>query len=365
MVVRTCVSAAVAVGAVASFSSAATPQAQRVYHIGNSVTDTINYPGLATLAATRGDTHNWGRHMIPGAPLSWIYGHPNDGFRTNPQAPAGSTENQGYPVALPNYEWDAITLQPFDRQLGTPTAVETAPDDDLPTIRAYLGLLRQNAANHDTSVYIYSRWPRRNNETSTDNNSLNYQQQWDRTYTGGWDGTNETRDYFQKVTDGTRTIVDDLAGSGTKNPVFMVPVGDVFYEIDKRAEAGQFSPGSGIDDVVDFYTDGIHFGNLGSYVVALTFYSTMYHEDPNGLGVPTEWANQLGTGAGHFDFPNASSFSPLRGDLTAADVALLQDAVWDVVNGHPYSGVNAVVPEPTTLGLLSVAGLFALRRHRR
>ena len=52
----------------------------RVYHVGNSVTDTINYNGLRQLAESRGHKYVFGRHMIPGAPLSWIWGHPNEGF---------------------------------------------------------------------------------------------------------------------------------------------------------------------------------------------------------------------------------------------------------------------------------------------
>src|SRR5688500_16689183 len=80
-----------------------------VYFIGNSVTDAINYNGLDALVESRGNTHNWGRHMIPGAPLQWIWDHPNDG---SSEAPYGL-----YPNALPNFTWNAISLQPFDRPL--------------------------------------------------------------------------------------------------------------------------------------------------------------------------------------------------------------------------------------------------------
>ena len=37
----------------------------RVYFVGNSVTDTINYSALAELAKSRGFQQIWGRHMIP------------------------------------------------------------------------------------------------------------------------------------------------------------------------------------------------------------------------------------------------------------------------------------------------------------
>ncbi len=52
------------------FAQVATGQKPlRVYFVGNSVTDTINYRALAELAKSRDHKHVWGRHMIPGAPL--------------------------------------------------------------------------------------------------------------------------------------------------------------------------------------------------------------------------------------------------------------------------------------------------------
>lgn len=53
----------------------------RVYFLGNSVTDTIRYEPFAKLAASRGHELIWGRHMIPGAPLHWLWDHPSEGFK--------------------------------------------------------------------------------------------------------------------------------------------------------------------------------------------------------------------------------------------------------------------------------------------
>jgi hypothetical protein len=88
----------------------------RVYFVGNSVTDTINYRGLEALAKSRSHNHVWGRHMIPGAPLQWVWQHPDQGFQ---QPPFGH-----FPNALKNYQWDALCLQPFDRHI---TACRAAP----------------------------------------------------------------------------------------------------------------------------------------------------------------------------------------------------------------------------------------------
>src|SRR5687767_11277512 len=56
----------------------------RVYHIGNSVTDTIRYKLLQQMAKSKGDNYVFGRHMIPGAPLQFIWDKPSTGFRENP-----------------------------------------------------------------------------------------------------------------------------------------------------------------------------------------------------------------------------------------------------------------------------------------
>ncbi len=83
---------------------------QRTYFVGNSVTDTIDHTGFVDLAASQGHTQIWGRHMIPGAPLSWIWQHPEDGFQEPPYG--------HYPNALSQYQWDSLSLQPFDRPVG-------------------------------------------------------------------------------------------------------------------------------------------------------------------------------------------------------------------------------------------------------
>src|SRR6476659_9928345 len=83
----------------------------RVYHIGNSVTDAIHYKSLQQMAKANGDAYVYGRHMIPGAPLQFIWDKPQTGFKENPYG--------YYPTALKDYEWDVITLQPFDRQLDS------------------------------------------------------------------------------------------------------------------------------------------------------------------------------------------------------------------------------------------------------
>jgi hypothetical protein len=247
----------------------------RVYAVGNSVTDALNYTAFAELLRSRGFAPTVARQMIPGAPLEWLWNHPADGFKVDPF---------GYPrEAFPKHRWDAVTLQPFDRHL----------DSDVKHAAAFIDLARKNLANADAAFWVYARWPRmskggkgvqfdRNNfgKTAADPNKITDYKQldrwtdlWGRKYTGGWDGSNESRDYFETL---TRKLRTDRPGMR----VGMVPVGHVLAKLDGLMATGKVP---GFTSVWDLYTDGIHFGPVGSYVVGVTFFAALTGGDPVGL----------------------------------------------------------------------------------
>ena len=257
----------------------------RVYHVGNSVTDTINYNGLSQLAQSRGHQYVFGRHMIPGAGLGWIWDHPAEGFREEPFG--------YYPNALPNYQWDVLTLEPFDRHLD-------GNDGDVPMAKNYIDLALRKSPN--LRIYVYSRWPRRDKD-----GNLDYEKKWLSKYTGGWDGTEETRDYFEKLTFELRKAYPKI-----QERILIVPVGDVLYELNQRIKAGQVP---GYTSITQVYADGIHFNEVGSYIVGSTFYATLFKENPKNL--------------------TASPYKVNNPQL----VSIIQDAVWKVVSTHPLSGV--------------------------
>jgi hypothetical protein len=271
----------------------------RTYFVGNSVTDTIRYGSLAKLAKSRGHNLTWGRDMIPGAPLSWLWEHSKDGFQ---EEPFGL-----YPRALSEYPWDVLSLQPFDRHLD-------GKDGDLAMAGNFIDLALSRSP--DVQVYIYSRWPRKD-KAKDGSLVLDYKTKWLRKYTGAWDGTEETRDYFERVVAGLRK-----AYAGKAKPVLMVPVGDVLLELHERMRAGKVA---GFTDIAEVYVDGIHFNNVGAYIVGVTFYATLFRDDPRG--VTAEPYNEK------LD-PNADRLIDEK--LAGA----IQDAVWTVVSKHPLAGVR-------------------------
>ncbi len=271
------------------------PKMRRVYFIGNSVTDTIKYDGLEKLAAERARQLIWGRHMIPGAPLHWIWSHPDDGFR---QEPFGL-----YPTALAGHSWDVLCLQPFDRHIE-------GEEGDVAMARNFVKAALP--ASPDLQVYIYARWPRQDKD-----GQLDYARQWLRKYTGQWDSTNETKDFFERLAVAVQKALPDL-----KRPVRVIPVGHVMYELDRRMQQNEVP---GLSRIGQIYQDQIHLNNVGSYLVACTFYATLFGDSPVGL--------------------STRPYDPI--DPALAKV--IQETAWKVVATYKDSGVVAEqVPEYST-----------------
>jgi hypothetical protein len=287
----------------------------RVYFIGNSVTDMVRYGGLAKLADTRGIKLDWGRTMIPGAPLEWIYAHPNDGFR---EEPYGTWTN-----ALNQFAWDAVSLQPFDRHLhgNNDSGLDVG---DVALIAKFAAMAAR--MNPDVQIYIYARWPRVTSGgkgISFDKNDYDpakpgsgndlakvddFTTRWEAKFTGGYDNSNETRDYFETLLREVRKETVFLR----KRPL-LVPVGYVMNEMNAQMKAGRLP---GYTSIYQFYRDGIHLNEAGCYLVGCTYFATLLKQSP--LGLPT---------------------APY-GNIDASLAGRIQKLVWQVVAARPDSGVG-------------------------
>lgn len=131
---------------------------------------------------------------------------------------------------------------------------------------------------------------------------------WLRKYTGGWDGTNETKDYFERLTLELRKACPEL-----QKPVLMVPVGHVMYELNQQMKTGKVP---GYKTVWEVYKDGIHLKNVGSYIAACTFFATLYGENPKGLTTEP------------------------YGDIDPKVAEVIHDVVWNVVSTHELTGLR-------------------------
>ncbi len=307
----------------------------RVYFVGNSVTDTVKYGLLAKLAESRGRQMPWGRHMIPGAPLFGMLHHGLDAREGKIEKAGGFTEKPyGDCVqALSGYEWDAVSLQPFDRRLvfDGDESNEARPQGDVRVVQRFLDLALGRSP--DVQVYLYARWPRCYKDgkgVSYDKEAFDrdvrgagkaprdeaakaavddYDVAWNTPYTGGWGAQLESRDYFERLLQEVRARNPRM-----KKPVLLIPVGYVMAELNRMMKAGEV-PGYG--DIHGVYADGIHLDNVGAYLTACTFYAAIFHENPEGL--PSE----------------------VYGVTDKALAAVIEKTAWRVVAEHPFSGVAA------------------------
>ena len=273
-------------GLAAEPAGANPPASLRVYFIGNSVTDTVRYKALAQLAESRGVALDWGRTMVPGAPLEHFYTHPNEGFQ---EPPYGTWDK-----ALNEFAWDVVSLQPFDRNLYDLPNPNVPPGEDLNDVPMCCKFIEMAAKmNPDVQIYIYARWPRVSSDGKGipfDKNDYDptrpgsgadlsgvddFQERWNATYKPGWDLKNESASYFDQLL----TEVREKNPFLKKRPL-LVPVGHVMAAIDLLMRQGKVP---GYTSIYQFYKDGIHLNEPGSYLVGCTYFSTLLRQSPEGL----------------------------------------------------------------------------------
>lgn len=302
----------------------------RAYHIGNSLTDNIYYGGISGIAPQKSDSYTYGKHVSPGVPLDFTWNYQSKTGQMYSVPPYGL-----YKDALKNHTWDVVTLQPFDNQMA-------GADGDLQISKNFIDYLDNKSPNAQT--YIYSRWPRRQKDSSGKYKPFDYSATWNTPYTGSahrWDLSAERKGYFETLVDEINDDLPDL-----NKPVRLVPVGDVLAELDKRIKAKKIKH---ITDITQIYRDDIHLNETGGYVLGLTFFATMYRESPLHTSVPGSY-----------------------GKMDPALALQLQDVVWDIVRVHPYAGVDrppmaplpATVPEPAAALIWLVLPLLSRRRRR-
>ncbi len=259
------------------------------YHIGNSLTFDSQPLGIEALAESRGLEHQVGFHIRSSSSLTQILNDP-EGVSTPPN------EYGTFTTALPNNQWDVVTLQPHGN-LG-----ESTMGTDVDAIKTFINLTRSNPANQETNFYIYQTWPSRGN----------YQSKWLAPVENSLSTpTTKSRDYFNYLIERVRAETDAS--------VYMIPAGDVLYELDVRMRNREIPGFSNVDFL---YRDNQHltFG-AGRFVAGATTFSTILGQYPTALEIPEDF----------YGGPSA---------LSAIQQAAILEAIRDVLDNHQYSGLE-------------------------
>jgi len=233
--------ALVAVCVLAGFRPTFAAEPVAIFHVGNSLTDQAY--GMHDIAQARGHKTTFGRHMIPGAPLDWLWNHRGEGFRQPGKEPADAI--------LRENKWDVLILQPYGRA---------------PEVSVKYGTLYAAEAlrgNPRCRVYVFANYP----GIGKDRSEID---QWEArwlsdTYTRG-------RANFEKVARGISEKLSDAP------PVRIIPVGEVMYRLHQRMKSGKI-PGYG--HIAELFEDGVHLKSEGKYVEAVTHFATVFEEDPH------------------------------------------------------------------------------------
>ncbi|MDG5816997.1 carbohydrate binding domain-containing protein [Chitinispirillales bacterium ANBcel5] len=261
-----------------------------VFHVGNSQTDAAY--GIVDIAIDRGYDHFFGRHMIPGAPLEWLWDNICNGHR-EPRSLGDCADE-----ILRARSWDVVVMQ--HRQRSVESDVNSAIGY---MTAAFVG-------NPDCQAYYFQEYvqPRDANDPE---DVVSY-----------WLQNNPSINHRTRLSTHMRadSLTSVLVGMGRK-PARIVPIGEVFFEINRRISSGQTFPEVTVNYDL-FSSDSVHLNSKGMYINAVTHFATIYGEDPHNSPISglRHWQGAYGVSQ---EFAEA-----------------VWEVVWTVVSNHDYTGFS-------------------------
>ncbi|WP_269540635.1 hypothetical protein [Cerasicoccus fimbriatus] len=324
-----------------------------VYFIGNSLTASTTLDRVHALFAERDIDLQFGSQLSGGKSLfrhlhykdepdqKWLSWETNvasgSTFEPDPNPyDANVGERFGrHDTALTQHHWDAVVMQPFLSSMNSTYA----------GANAFIDMALAHQAS-DT-FYIYATWPRRSKDKATKQPiNLDYPGEWQARYTATIEDTQWTaknhaasRDFFEQLLGYLNEAHPDL-----KQPVRIIPAGDVLLAIDAKIKAGDL-PGldvlakekpsmlPGLDQDTSFadgvnilYADAVHLNpiphkveTLGIFISGSTIFTVISGQNPVGMSAA----------AYGLDAPQYQEL-----------VRAVQQTIWDVVSRDPFTGVK-------------------------
>lgn len=271
------------------------------YHIGNSLTfDSLgnsssniqNGPyGIESIADFYGIDLEMSMHVDSSQALHSIWNNPMGKGGID----AKRTPYNDFTNALTNYQWDALTLEPYLSQGAT-------LGSDKEAISNFITLA--NEANSVKTFYVYQVWPRQSWGNYTEYWNLNTE------YTDNIT-TRPTKKYYESLMNWAHSTYTTQG-----IPVLEIPTGEVWNNINLGIESGYITEIT----MADMYRDDLHAsGPIGRYVAAATVFSTMTKTNITDLIPP-------------------SQFSPVY--LAPPLYSKLNEIIWKTVQDHYFSGIS-------------------------
>lgn len=275
-----------------AIAAAPPTKGQRTYHIGNSLTDSINTQ-LAAIAKSAGYNHEYLRSTIPGAPTDWNWDHP------------------GTALGEKDYRTVFATKAPIDHLFTQPYAGHNRSiENEADYSGRFYALAREKSPN--IQPWLYAQWPAQamtDAWTKATGSAANLGLVPARTWE---DGVRNQLAYHEAV----RQKMDAAHGG---KPILIVPGGLALASLKQAIATGK------VPGITEFFAtqfeDNIHLSRSGEYLIALVHYASIYQRSPKGV----TYANS---------------------GLTAEQAAIYQRIAWDTVCNYRWTQVQCAAKPP-------------------
>ncbi len=266
---------------------------QKSYHLGNSLTDTID-GFLKPIADSTGVTHAFARWTIPGAPISW---QANPSHVDNGTAvPDGARNVTSF---VKSFLPDHMTVQPF-----------SVPGIEIEGNAALTFLQPGVAANPNLQAWIYAQWPTTDGYLSDPFARGDKGYNWPAPATpvpNTWEDTADAQLRFYEA------FADFVDGKLDGKKVLVIPGGPALANLKRQVDAGKFP---GISNFMgQVFQDEIHLRNSGRYLVSLVFYACFYKANP------------------------VDKVTDVPDEVSAEQAAALRQIAWQTASGYARCGI--------------------------
>ncbi|MDR0328767.1 MAG: PQQ-binding-like beta-propeller repeat protein [Planctomycetaceae bacterium] len=267
----------------------------RSYHIGNSLTDTINgiFPILANSA---GKNLYYMRKTIPGCGIQGNWESNEKGFAS----PEGWMNN--YERVFAEKSVNHLFLQPFPNPPGINSDAEFGGN--------FIQLARKH--NPDVQPWLYAQWSALNWRHDAHCEGAGWMQP-------PWFPPNRNPETWEEAMANKMLYYHEVFDRwhvlpGNK-PVRLCPGGPALVRAKRMLEAEKIPGLDGREFREVFFDDDIHLSKAGRYLIGLVVYACMFEESPVGK------VSIVGSG------------------LTADQAAIFQRIAWETVLAEPLAGV--------------------------
>lgn len=278
-------------------------KSMKTYHIGNSLTDTIN-DWLEPIADSTGAEHTYARWTIPGSPLRNTWNNKGVGF--------------GTPDGANNFDNFVRTFTPIAHLSVQPYSDPSINTEGQAAVEIFTAARQYSP---DLQPWIYAQWPSKSNDPKEGwageafaNGSPWSDPPWMVPMKStSWEHATRNQLLYHEAF--AKFVDDKLPGKSVR----IVPAGLALIELKKQIEAGKV-PGFAKDEFFktpSFWIDDLHLSAKTGYLVALTHYACFYQQSPEGR-VTFE-----GTG------------------LTKEQALIFQRIAWDTVRAYPLAGIGS------------------------